>query len=386
MISICSFRVFGVVINSFVIKQKAMKKLFDIIANRADRLIAPLVGFPGLKLVPGSIKLAQQNHLLHFQVLEALYKKFQPDLIFPMMDLSLEANALGRYAVFPQNEAATIPKQAFSKKDFELMQTIDITADARTRSYIDTVKMMAEKLPENVMKGAYVTGPFTLAALLKGADDTAMATSMDPEGLHELITFCNNVILKFMEELIGVGAQLICILEPFASLLSPAMLAEYSGKYVKNLAAFCAAKNAHSVLHICGYTMPLLSEMAATGIDALSLDSAEAGVELAKAAKVVPEDIVIIGNINPAGTILLGQPEEVEREVGDLLEKMKDIPNFILSTGCDLPQEVPLENIEAFMKAGRKSWVGHQEKLLKDVSTLISRQGNPVKRDCYKIS
>jgi uroporphyrinogen-III decarboxylase len=35
-------------------------------------------------------------------------------------------------------------------------------------------------------------------------------------------------------------------------------------------------------------------------------------------------------------------------------ESMKDTKNFILSPGCDIPISIPLENIEAFMKAARE--------------------------------
>jgi uroporphyrinogen-III decarboxylase len=34
-----------------------------------------------------------------------------------------------------------------------------------------------------------------------------------------------------------------------------------------------------------------------------------------------------------------------------LKESMKDTKNFILSSGCDLPLNILLKNIEAFMKA-----------------------------------
>jgi uroporphyrinogen decarboxylase len=43
--------------------------------------------------------------------------------------------------------------------------------------------------------------------------------------------------------------------------------------------------------------------------------------------------------------------------VQDLLGKMSPYPNFVLSTGCDLPQETPLANIRAFVEAGR-AWRG----------------------------
>ncbi|WP_300152549.1 uroporphyrinogen decarboxylase family protein [Bacteroides sp.] len=35
----------------------------------------------------------------------------------------------------------------------------------------------------------------------------------------------------------------------------------------------------------------------------------------------------------------------------ELLERTKSYPNFILSTGCDIPSHIPYENIEAFYRA-----------------------------------
>ena len=43
--------------------------------------------------------------------------------------------------------------------------------------------------------------------------------------------------------------------------------------------------------------------------------------------------------------------EQMHKEVIELLEKMKDYPNFVLSSGCDTPPHTPLANIDAFFKA-----------------------------------
>ncbi len=65
-------------------------------------LVEPLVGFPGIILTGGTIKLAQQNFGEHYKVLKAISETSQPDAVFPLMDLSVEANALGRYQSFPK--------------------------------------------------------------------------------------------------------------------------------------------------------------------------------------------------------------------------------------------------------------------------------------------
>jgi uroporphyrinogen decarboxylase len=73
-----------------------------------------------------------------------------------------------------------------------------------------------------------------------------------------------------------------------------------------------------------------------------------------KAVQQVPEDIAIIGNISPTQVMVDSSPEQVKKETTKLLEVMRPYPNFILSTGCDIPQEAPTENMLAFMEAARK--------------------------------
>ncbi len=99
--------------------------------------------------------------------------------------------------------------------------------------------------------------------------------------------------------------------------------------------------------------MHLVGKMVRAGVNGVSLDSRDAGVDLAAVARAVPPEVVVIGNINPATTMLSGTPREIRREVDGLLAEMAPFPNFVLSTGCDLPQETPPANIRAFMDAGR---------------------------------
>jgi len=40
--------------------------------------------------------------------------------------------------------------------------------------------------------------------------------------------------------------------------------------------------------------------------------------------------------------------------VKKLLFNMRGVDSFILSSGCDIPLDTPLENIEAFMKAAQE--------------------------------
>ncbi|MBN1154914.1 uroporphyrinogen decarboxylase family protein [candidate division KSB1 bacterium] len=311
------------------------------------------MGFPGLGIANTNVKLAQQNYGVHYRVLKSLADRYHPDAMFPLMDLSVEANALGRYTVFPVADSATVVKDHFEIAQLTMQRQINISYDTRLQGYVETMKLMNIGLPGDIIKGAYVTGPYSLAGLIMGADEAAMATILEPEKLTELCEFTTEKIQEYVQLLIGADAQVICILEPSAVMLGPDQFEQFSSSYVKHITNLCKYTNVATVYHTCGNTMHLIEKMAESGVDAISLDSPEAGVDLPTVAKRLDDSVVIMGNINPTGSILFSKPEDVERDVKSLLESMAPYPNFIVSTGCDLPQETPLENIEAFIRTAR---------------------------------
>ena len=334
-------------------KEKLLTAAVKQAYNEKRRLVVPLAGFPGINITGSTIKLAQQNYDEHFKVVKANVERFQPDAVFPLMDLSVEANALGRYTLFPKEESATVARELFTMEELEKITNIRISCDTRLRGYTETIKLMSHGLSPGILRGAYVSGPYTLAGLLMGADDAAASTVMNPDDLHKILKVTTSKVLEYVKLLAACGAQMICVLDPSAVMLGPVQFEEFAGNYTKKIVQICKDTDIAVVYHICGNTMHLIEKMCETGVDALSLDSPVSGVELQVAAEKATDNMVIIGNINPVGRLLNGSPDEVILETNELLLEMEKFPNFILSTGCDLPQETPLENIDAFMKAGR---------------------------------
>ncbi len=332
------------------------RNLIEIVQQKykdKKRAVVPLLGFPGVEIAGTNIKIAQQNYGEHYKVMRKLVEMFEPDLIFPLMDLSVEANALGRYTVFPKEESATVPKDKFALSDIEKIREINISLDSRIIGYVNTVKLMKLGLDEKVLKGAYVIGPYSLAALIMGADEAAMCSLLEPEKLTKLCELTIEKIHEYVNMLVTAGAEVICILEPTAVMLGPRQFREFSARYVKHIVDSCKLSGVSTIYHTCGNTTHLVNEMANSGVDGVSLDSKEVGVDLKEIAKILTRYVLIIGNVNPSGVMLRGKPEDVRKEVIYLMEMMDPYANFVLSTGCDLPQETPLENIRAFMETGR---------------------------------
>ena len=65
----------------------------------------------------------------------------------------------------------------------------------------------------------------------------------------------------------------------------------------------------------------------------------------------VPPTALAMGNIDPVSVFKDALPSKMRETVIDLLEKTKDYPNFVLSSGCDTPPHTPLHNVDAFFDA-----------------------------------
>ena len=322
--------------------------------HKGKRLVAPLIGAPGVQLINSNLKIAQQNYGIHFKAIRSLVEIFSPDIIFPLMDLSVEANAIGRYTIFPKEDTAIVPKDKFNINEIKKFEAINISFDSRLLNYVKTAELMCICLPDNILKGAYVTGPYSLTSLIMGSDESAMSTVMNPDELCKLCDFATKIIQDYIKLLILTGIDVICILEPSAVMLGPKEFDRFSSNYVNYIINSCKYSDIDFIYHVCGNTCHLTESMVKSGIHGLSLDSKENGIILPNIAKDIPKDVVIIGNINSSNLMVKGTKNDIKKEVLDLLQNMDPFPNFILSTGCDVPQEAPLENIETFFKVARK--------------------------------
>jgi len=311
--------------------------------------IIPLLGAPGVKLSHTTLKENLTDGKTQFRTLSLLLEEFQPDGIFPMMDLSVEPEALGLKIEFPDNAPPSVREHPI--KDADALESLKKNwkgIGGRMPVFIDVVRRMSRSFP--VLKGAYVLGPFTLAGELVGVEDFLQMLFSDPGFAKEVLAFATQVLKRYAEELLSAGAHVLAILDPTSVTLSPRYFQEFSAPYIKEI---IESLKSPTILHICGNTNHLIEKMVETGAVGLSLDSM---VDLREVAERVPKNVAIIGNLDPVTVFWQAKPETVERKTRELVEKMIGVDNFILSSGCDIPIEAPLENISAFMKAGRKAW------------------------------
>ena len=163
----------------------------------------------------------------------------------------------------------------------------------------------------------------------------------DREKLEFLINYCN--------EYKKVGANGIVMAEPLAGLLSPDLAQEFSADYVKQIVDAVQDDNFLVVYHNCGNTaVKTIDTIVTNGCLMYHFGNA---INMAEMMSHVPENLIAMGNVDPAGEFRNGTAESVYNRTKEVMNECCKYKNFVISSGCDIPPMSPWENINAFFQA-----------------------------------
>jgi uroporphyrinogen decarboxylase len=193
-------------------------------------------------------------------------------------------------------------------------------------------------------------GPFSLAARLLDVSEIMIDCYDDPDMVHTVLEKCTAFLCEYAKAYKAAGANGIVMAEPVSGLLSPTLEEEFSSPYVKQIIDAVQDDNFVVIYHNCGDNVPrMLDSILTTGAAAYHFGNA---VDMEKdIIAQVPSNILVMGNIDPAGTLRMGTVERVREETLSLLERCSKHQNFLISSGCDIPPMTPWENIDAFFAA-----------------------------------
>ncbi|MGE5559205.1 MAG: uroporphyrinogen decarboxylase family protein [Bacillota bacterium] len=326
-------------------------KLYNRINSAKRPIIAPLAGFPGMRLTGGNLQENLTSAARQFDTVSSLYDRFRPDFVFPMMDLTVECEAAGAKVKMSDEAPAVEGHAVCCAGDLSKLKLPSAGGEGRLHVFIDTVRMIVKNLPTEAVKCGYILGPLSMAGRLMGTTELAVNVALEPEFVHGLLEFCHAFLQEYLSGILASGPDCVWILEPTASLFSPSQAGEFSNAYVRQLMEKIKSAGASPVLHNCGRIGHLMESYSKIGTEGLSVGSC---MNLQEVWAQIPPDLVLFGNVDPSGIFLQGTPEMVREETGIILKNMNGKANFILSSGCDLPAGVPLENLAAFVDAARE--------------------------------
>jgi uroporphyrinogen decarboxylase len=177
----------------------------------------------------------------------------------------------------------------------------------------------------------------------------------EPDTVHIVLEKATEFLISYAKAYKAVGADGVFVAEPVAGLLSPALEEEFSSPYIKRIIDAVQDDSFGFIYHNCGDNAHrMLDSILSTGCMAYHFgNSIDMERDILKA---VGEDVIVMGNVDPAGILRMGTVESVTETTNELIEKCSSHPNFVLSSGCDIPPMTPWNNIDAFFECAKKTY------------------------------
>jgi uroporphyrinogen decarboxylase len=324
-----------------------MHQWVQSIIRSEKRYALPIMTHPGIEFIGKTVFDAVTDGNIHFQTIKALQEHYPMMAATMIMDLTVEAEAFGSPVNFAPHEVPTVSGRIVT--DFESVEKLCIPSlsAGRVPQYLQAASLASGYLSDVPVLAGCI-GPFSLAGRLFDMTEIMTAAYIEPETVELLLKKCTTFLSDYVAAFKKSGASGILIAEPAAGMLSEEMCQQFSSEYVKAIVKEYQDEHFMIILHNCGNTGHVTRSMVSTGAAGLHFGNK---IDMVQVLKDVPTDRLVFGNLDPVGVFKMGNRQSITQATISLLSDTAGSRNFVISSGCDTPPGVPLENIDAFFDA-----------------------------------
>lgn len=276
------------------------------------------------------------------------------------------AEAVGAKVIYREDEPAIVDENQPVLKDLRDVYDMPIPNpehSGRLNEWLEATRRLSEAIGDHVfILGRADQGPFSIACLLRGTSQFMMDLLTEDEKLiNDVLEYCRKVSAVFAKAQKDAGAHATSIGDALAgpNLISPDMYRQFALIPEQKLTKEVQEYGIPFSIHICGNTNNIIKDMGSTGAKILEVDWM---LNMKEARKLVPEDIVLMGNINPSDPLVIGSPSDIDNAVKKLIEDTKG-KSLMVSSGCAMGRNTPPENFKAFIEASH--CYGSYEEIMK---------------------
>ena len=276
------------------------------------------------------------------------------------------AEAVGAKVIYREDEPAIVDEEQPVLKDLRDVYDMPIpdpASSGRLNEWLEATRTLSEAIGDHVfIMGRADQGPFSIACLLRGTTQFMMdLLTEDKQLIDDVLEYCRKISAVFAKAQKDAGAHVTSIGDAFAgpNLISPDMYRQFALIPEQKLAKEVQDYGIPFSIHICGNTNGIIQDMRMTGAKILEVDWM---LDIKEARRLVPEDTVLMGNIDPSSPLVIGTPSDVDAAVKRLIEATKG-RRHIISSGCAMGRNTPPENFKAFIEAAHR--YGSYEEIMK---------------------
>lgn len=310
----------------------------------------PLLSFPCVQLMGMTVEQLVMSSDRQARGMKLVAERVDASAAVSLMDLSVEAEAFGASIRVSRDEVPTVAGALISnEKEAEGLRIPDVGA-GRTGICVEAIRQAVREITDRpVLAG--IIGPYSLAGRLMDVSEAMVYCYEEPDMVHTVMEKCTAFLMEYCQAFRQAGADGVVMAEPLAGLLSPALAKEFAHPYAKKLVEAVQQDDFCVIYHNCGDNVSLMvSDI--YGLGALGYHFGDA-ISMMDMLPQAPKDVLVMGNVSPAVQFRCGTPETMSKAVRKLLDVCGGYPNFVLSSGCDIPPQSPWENIDAFFAASK---------------------------------
>ena len=327
-----------------------IKKLLEEAARSDKKRALPLLSFPAAQKLGVTVEALCKDAELQARAIQTVAESTDTLAAVSLMDLSVEAEAFGATVKFASDEVPAIIGQLVScesEADALVVPSLDA---GRASVCIEGIRLASERIKDKPVLAGMI-GPFSLAGRLMDVTQVMYLCFDEPETVKKVLEKATEYLIQYAKAFKDAGASGIVMAEPLAGIMSYDMMTEFSFYYVKRIIDAVQDDDFAVIYHNCGNAVyHMIDEIFWQGAVACHFGNA---LNMAEVLEFSPKDVICLGNIDPVAHFTDGTPDGMRAAVNELLEKCSKYPNFVISSGCDIPHHASWENINAFFEAVR---------------------------------
>lgn len=321
--------------------RELVKKAFRL--EEVERIPwVPFVGVHGGNLIGTTATAYLQSEEFLYEGIKKAIAEYNPDGIPVAFDLQMEAEALGcELAWADHNPPAVVSHPLLNGIKTEDLK-VPLETDGRIPLVINTAKKLRSEHPDIALYGL-ITGPFTLALHLLGTD-IFMKMLEDPEYLHELMKFTNEVAKAMANYYIEAGCDVIAVVDPMTSQIDPLSFETFFTPCGLELFEHIRSLGALGSFFVCGHAQQNIEAMCGCKPDNISIDE-NIPLDFVKDIA-LKNNISFGGNMKLTVVMLMGDKNDVQENALECMD-LGGNKGFLLAPGCDMPMDTPVDNVKA---------------------------------------
>ena len=324
-----------------------MNAFNQFVLDSPRRVAVPIAVYPGLALTKARVWDAVSDARRQVEATTALHERYGTPVVLSAMDLSAEAEAFGCALHHSEDEVPSVTGRLVTTLEEARRLAVPKPGDRRTSVPLEAVRRLRQ-LPDKPQVLGGCIGPFSLAARLVGVSEAMELTVTGPDLMQAVLERSATFLTDYLHAFRDAGADGVIMAEPAAGLLSPRAMAAFSTAYIKTMASAVSDGHFALIVHNCAAKLVHLPAILQSGVESFHFG---APMDIVAALEKVPADVVLCGNLDPAGIFCQSGPDEVKARATGLLAATAGHRNFVLSSGCDVPASAPLANLDAFYDA-----------------------------------